>query len=180
MSGRVVWINGAFGAGKTTLAHAPKALLPSSMLYDPELTGAMLRRTLPEPVPPDFQDIPIWRRLVAVTLIELHRAYPHPLIVPMTLVVPDYLDEIFGQLGENQMEVAHYFLDPGEAVLRQRIRDQVIVPSDPTRDEEVRQWRLEQIARCQAFARGLPSDMRKLDATRPPGELASQVLAGFR
>ena len=39
----IVWLNGTFGAGKTTAAHELLDLLPGSTLYDPELLGSGLR-----------------------------------------------------------------------------------------------------------------------------------------
>ncbi len=174
-----LWINGPFGAGKTTLALELKACLAGSLLYDPEETGFFLRRIVPQPESGDFQDIPSWRRLVAATVIELNRAYDTPLIVPMTLVKPGYLNEIFDRLESAGVAVHHVFLDPGEEVLRARIEAQVLYPEDPERDAEVRRWRLEQIPRCLAFGSRLPAGAQRLDSGRAtPGELARAAMRG--
>ncbi|MEW5633210.1 ATP/GTP-binding protein, partial [Streptomyces hydrogenans] len=61
----IVWINGAFGAGKSGTARELVGLIPHSTLYDPEATGAALRRLLPAERlagVDDYQDLPIWRR----------------------------------------------------------------------------------------------------------------------
>lgn len=66
----IVWINGAFGAGKTTTARELIDLIPNSTLFDPELIGAGLTQLLPAKrlaEVGDFQDLPIWRRLVVDT-----------------------------------------------------------------------------------------------------------------
>ncbi|CAM5235538.1 Nudix hydrolase domain-containing protein OS=Streptomyces microflavus OX=1919 GN=Smic_02920 PE=3 SV=1 [Streptomyces microflavus] len=63
----VLWINGAFGAGKTSVAGELIDLIPNNTLYDLETTGAGLRGLLPQKKLAevgDFQDLKIWRRLV--------------------------------------------------------------------------------------------------------------------
>ena len=64
----IVWINGAFGAGKTTTARELIDLIPNSTLFDPEVIGGALAQLLPPKrlaEVGDFQDLPIWRRLVS-------------------------------------------------------------------------------------------------------------------
>ncbi|CAM5243529.1 hypothetical protein SALBM217S_06468 [Streptomyces griseoloalbus] len=58
----IVWVNGAFGAGKTTTAHELIELIPNSTLFDPEVIGGALERLLPPKrlaEVGDFQDLPI-------------------------------------------------------------------------------------------------------------------------
>ena len=43
----IVWINGTFGAGKTSTARELVDLIPQSTLFDPELIGGALCRLLP-------------------------------------------------------------------------------------------------------------------------------------
>ncbi len=58
----IIWLNGAFGAGKTTAACELHRRLPDSFVYDPENIGYFLRKnTPPQCGRPDFQDIPLWR-----------------------------------------------------------------------------------------------------------------------
>ena len=38
----IIWINGGFGAGKTTLAQELHRRLPDAVVYDPEDVGLML------------------------------------------------------------------------------------------------------------------------------------------
>lgn len=51
----IVWLNGAFGAGKTSTARELVTLLPEARIFDSEYVGFMLRHVLTEPVD-DFQD----------------------------------------------------------------------------------------------------------------------------
>ena len=97
----IIWINGAFGAGKTTLAEELSRRLPEAVLFDPEYVGYLLRHWVPVPTG-DFQDLPSWRELV-------HHA--GTLIAPMTLINDNYLAEILDGLRVGGEEVLHVFLD---------------------------------------------------------------------
>ena len=66
----IIWINGAFGAGKTTLAEELSRRLSEAVLFDPEYVGYLLRHWVPVPTG-DFQDLPSWRELVIATALSL-------------------------------------------------------------------------------------------------------------
>jgi hypothetical protein len=68
----IIWINGSFGAGKTTLAGELKRRMPEAVLFDPEYVGYILREWVPVPTG-DFQDLPSWRELVIETAVTLRR-----------------------------------------------------------------------------------------------------------
>jgi hypothetical protein len=174
---RVIWINGAFGAGKTTLSQQLTAEDPRLLMFDAELPGFMVREIVPLPASGDFQDLRVWRRSVADTAIALLEEYGRTLVVPMTVVVPSYLEEIFGRLRVHSVGVDHFFIDVPSCVLQARIEAQSVWPDDPARDGQVRTWRLEQVARCAAAVGLLPADTMVLDGELPVTELASQVLA---
>jgi hypothetical protein len=82
----IVWINGAFGAGKTTLAEELHRRLPDALAFDPEYVGFLLTQWAPPAPSGDFQDIPLWRTLVAEFAVGLAREYGRAVVVPMTLV----------------------------------------------------------------------------------------------
>ncbi|WP_328654471.1 tunicamycin resistance protein [Micromonospora sp. NBC_00330] len=174
---RVIWINGAFGAGKTTLSQQLTTDDPRLLMFDAELPGFMLREIVPPPASGDFQDLRVWRRSVADTATALLEEYGRTLVVPMTVVVPSYLDEIFGRLRAHEVLVDYFFIDVPTDVLRTRIAAQSVWPDDPDRDAQVRAWRLEQVARCAAAVSMLPADTVVLDGQLPVAQLASEVLA---
>lgn len=64
---RVVWLNGPFGAGKTTTARLLTGARGDRVLLDPELVGGFLVHHL-GPVD-DFQDLRAWRTLAAADLV---------------------------------------------------------------------------------------------------------------
>ena len=93
----IIWINGAFGAGKTTLAEELHRRLPDAVVYDPEDVGLMLWKWIRPNG--DFQHLPSWRELVVATALSLRRHHAETLIVPMSLVRDAYRAEIFGGLA---------------------------------------------------------------------------------
>ncbi|MDX3569066.1 NUDIX hydrolase [Streptomyces sp. ID05-47C] len=165
----VVWINGAFGAGKTTTARELIDLIPNSTLFDPEVIGA----ALPQLLPPkrlaevgDFQDLPIWRRLVIDTAAALLGELGGTLVVPMTLLRQEYRDEIFGGLAARRIAVRHVLLAPAETILRQRIAERELPPDLPDAEIRVRQWSYDHIEPYRAALAGwLTADAHPIDSS---------------
>lgn len=173
----IVWINGAFGAGKSTLAQALHDRLPDALAFDPEYLGELVRRWVPGPVA-DFQDVPLWRRLTAEFAIGLYRDYGALMIVPMTIVDPGYRDEVFGLVERAGIDILHVFLDVPADELRRRIDDQVLRPEDPHQDAEARRFRLASVDRCVAARARLPHGTLVLRGDQfTPDQLADWVLA---
>jgi 8-oxo-dGTP pyrophosphatase MutT (NUDIX family) len=132
----IVWINGAFGAGKSSTARELVDLVPNSTLYDPEVVGAGVRCLLPQKrlaEVGDYQDLPMWRRLVVDTAAALLAEVGGVLVVPMTLLRQEYRDEIFGGLASRRIPVRHVLLTTDETILRARI---ATAEEDSDGDEE--------------------------------------------
>ncbi|MBM9507479.1 NUDIX hydrolase [Actinacidiphila acididurans] len=129
----IIWVNGAFGAGKSRAAREMLDLIPQSTLYDPEVLGAFLRGLLPEkrlPEAADCWEMPLWRRLVVDTAAALLAEVGGALVVPMTLLRQEHRDEVFGGLAARGIDVRHVLLDPGETILRERIAARGDDPED--------------------------------------------------
>ncbi len=144
----IVWVNGAFGAGKSITARELVDLIPNSTLYDPEIIGGAMNWLLPQKrldEVDDYQDLPIWRRLVVDAAAALLAEVGGVLVVPMTLLRQEYRDEIFGALAARRIQVRHVLLAPDETILRARIRGRTPDDSDPEALERVRQWSLDHI-----------------------------------
>ncbi|CAM4009851.1 AAA family ATPase [Saccharibacillus endophyticus] len=138
----IIWINGAFGSGKTTTAEELERRIPESFLYDPENVGYFIRNVFPAGLlKSDFQDHKIWREMNVSLLGELARQYSGTIIVPMTLVNPDYFEELVGQLRSQGIEVRHFTLMAQRETLLQRLTN---------RGEESNSWSARQIGRCLA------------------------------
>jgi cytidylate kinase len=155
----VVWLNGPFGVGKTTVAKALAAEMIDALIFDPELVGFMLRKIVPRELrsSTDFQDLPLWRRLTRTIIQGLLSEYDRPVIVPMTLVNPVYFDEIVGELRRSGIDVHHVALMAGPATIRRRLMRRLSHPTSTL-------WGIRQIDRCLAalqspeFAVQLPTD----------------------
>jgi AAA domain-containing protein len=167
----IVWLNGAFGGGKTATALRLPALIPGSRLFDPETVGYMLRPNLADHAVSDFQHWPPWRPLVAATAAELARYTGEHLIAPQTVLVRDYLEEIFTGLRVAGLAVFHVLLDADEDVLRRRIHG----------SDEAQAWRLAHLAGYRA-ARSWLSEAADLvvdTAALSPDEVANRVASAL-
>lgn len=119
----IIWINGAFGAGKTTTAFELKRRLASSFIYDPENIGYFIRRNSPKSFSRgDFQDFPLWREVNFKLLKMISNQYDGVIIVPMTLVNPEYFKEIVSRLREDGIEIRHFILWAGRETIIKRLR----------------------------------------------------------
>ncbi|MBH5333868.1 NUDIX domain-containing protein [Streptomyces pactum] len=180
----IVWLNGAFGAGKTTTARALVDLLPGSNLYDPEKVGDLLRVTLPRKrlaEVTDYQDLPSWRRLVVETGAALHAEVGGPLVAPMTLLKQEYRDEIFGGFAARRIPVRHVLLRPDETILRRRIDEREEVPGDPEASESVRRWCRDHLAPYRDALAWIGDDAHVVDTTGlSPAQVAERVADAVR
>lgn len=158
---RILMLNGAFGAGKTTLAHALLERSPNLMLFDPEEVGPMLWRVMN--VRGDFQDLPQWAPLVVETARILVATTGKGLVVPMTLVDRENYRTI--RRGFETIAPTHHFtLLASPETLARRLTER---GSD--------RWAFDQIERCVA-ALGDPEFAVHLDAELPVETLATTVL----
>src|SRR5690349_3126278 len=173
----LIWINGAFGAGKSTLAGELKTRLPDALDYDPEYVGYLLTTWVPPPESRDFQDLPLWRRMVAEFASGLWEEYKRPRIVPRTLLNAAYSDEIFTALAAAGVPLLHVFLDVPADEVRRRIVEQTIIDGVEQADD-TREFRLRNVDRCVAARAELPAGTLVLAGDRhTPAELADLVLA---
>lgn len=116
----IVWINGPFGVGKSTLTVELCRREPAAKAFDPERIGWVLKRTLGLVRPGDYQDLPAWRA-ATVTAAAWQARGADPLLVPMTILRRRYLEDILGGLRARGHEVHHLLLDVSAPVLVERI-----------------------------------------------------------
>jgi hypothetical protein len=166
----VIWINGAFGAGKTKVARRIAALRRDILLFDPEQIGFLLRRLLPVEGLADFQDRPLWRELTLRLVAEAEAMATGPVVVPMTLVNPAYFDELVGGLRRSGVDLRHFTLTASPATLRRRLRRRLGWPAS-------RRWALARVERC-AAALADPNFAVQIDTeARKVAEIAADILA---
>lgn len=137
----IIWLNGAFGAGKTQTAYALHRRMPGSYVYDPENAGFFIRDNLPPSIrAEDFQDYPLWRTCTREMLTYMARRYEGHIIVPMTITNRAYYDEIIGGLS-GAFDVRHIILYADRETLLRRLASRLEGP---------RSWAAQQIDRCLA------------------------------
>jgi len=169
----IIWLNGGFGAGKTTLAEELHRRLPEALVYDPEEVGIMLWKWIAPNG--DFQHLPSWRELVVATALSLRRHHAKTLIVPMSLIRDAYRAEILGGLTDAGEEVLHVFLEADASVLRQRLNPRA---RDGDWERGAREFGMTGVDEMVAAAARQPAGTLMLRSDRlTPAELADEVLA---
>lgn len=152
----IIWLNGAFGAGKTTGAFELQRRLPNSFVYDPENIGYFIRKNTPKSYhKADFQDHPQWRRINCEMLKSLAQEFAGTVIVPMTLVNRQYYDEIVQRLQDEGVELRHFILYADKAVILKRLNRRL---------ERGETWAKAQVDRClDAFNRTITEEKIRTD-----------------
>jgi hypothetical protein len=145
----IVWIDGGFGSGKTTLVAELHRRWPEALVFDPEQVGLVLREIVEVPTG-NFQDLPLWRTQVAAMAIGLVEEYGRPLLVPMALVEADYLEEIFTAVRRCGISVRHFYLDVPRDELARRVAARMRAQGAPERGASFRGWDVVQNDRCAA------------------------------
>jgi len=171
----IIWINGGFGSGKTTLAEELHRRRPEAVVYDPEDVGLMLWKWMRPNG--DFQHLPSWRELVVATALSLRRHHADTLIVPMSLIRDAYRAEILDGLADAGETVLHVFLDADAGVLRERLNARVTHPGRDW-DQVARESGMTGVDEIVAAAARQPGGTLMLRSDRlTPAELADAVLA---
>lgn len=170
----IIWLNGAYGAGKTAVAQELSTVLPGSTVYDPAPVGTGLRELLPKEHLAritGIHELPSWRRLVVETAVALLTEVSGPLITPVALLRQEHRDEVFGALAARRIEVRHFLLEAEETILRARI-DQLAA----TEGESARNWCLRQLPDYRAARHWLAGDAYTVHTdSRTPRQTASAL-----
>lgn len=136
----IIWINGAFGSGKSQTAYELHRRIPQSFVYDPEKLGFFIAKNMPESLKEaDFQHYPMWREGNYAMLSYISGRCDGIVIVPMTVADPRYFEEIVGRLRSEGADLRHFTLCASKETLLKRLR---------TRGEGPRSWAALQIDRC--------------------------------
>lgn len=120
---KIIWINGAFGSGKTQTAYELNHRMTDSYIYDPEKIGYFIFKNVPEEIKKsDFQDYSQWRNFNYDMIKHIAETYDGVIIVPMTIVVPQYYDEIIGKLLADGFDLQHFILCASKEVIHKRLK----------------------------------------------------------
>jgi len=128
----IIFLNGPFSVGKTTVADILVERIPGALLYDPELVGSLLQHHILKGIEPpkDFQDIPFWPALTLELTRLLIETYRRPLVIPMSIWKRQRAEEIRQGLAEIDPDLTWIQLTASRATLLQRIHARTDVFND--------------------------------------------------
>lgn len=162
----IIFLNGSFGVGKTSVARALKRYLGAA-IYNPEIAGGVILR-LPQWLRlanrnrGDYQDMSLWRN-GTVAGIRLMRALSPVVIVPMAFSNRARLAEIMRKVGAFDPDVQHFCLVAPLEVIEARLRKRGDAPKHL-------EWQLRRARVCceahknPEFAIRIEADDREPDA----------------
>jgi hypothetical protein len=170
----IVWINGTFGVGKTTVANELTKLLPHARLFDSEYAGYMLRHVLASEKVADFQDWPPWRSTVVATTTSILDYVGGTLVIPQTVLVERYWREIRAGLEAAGIRVCHLVLHATPEELQRSIETDTV-------ETGAVQWRLDHLDPYEAARSWLVREAEIIDTTGlDPARVAASIAASVR
>lgn len=118
----VIWISGAYGVGKSTLAEALAPQIENSMIFDAEEVGNAVRENYPgQPYGVVFEDYPLWGEFCYRLIKDLHEHFHKNILVPMTLVRPASYENIISRLMMDGITVHFLVLEASHDNVHDRI-----------------------------------------------------------
>jgi energy-coupling factor transporter ATP-binding protein EcfA2 len=164
----LVWLNGAYGAGKTTVARHLAGVIPGAEIIDPEQIGFLIRRMLHLPRGGDFQDEPLWREFT-VKILARASLTGKTIIVPMALAELSYFKEIMAGLAEHQVFVRHFALLASPETLQRRLFWRLDFPRS-------RSWAFSRARECAAALKAPEFAVHVETDERTSSEISLEIL----
>ena len=164
----ILWIDGPYGVGKSTLAEALHGLRPESFVFDAEEVGNAVRDNLPMNTYSDvFEGYPLWFEFCSELLLEISKSFWGDIFVPMTLIYPDSFEKIAAPLREYGTDIRHILLESDYETVRGRILE---------RGEDEDCWCIENIGLCLKNQAKFDDVIRIKSVDAPVYELAKEVI----
>lgn len=143
----IIWLGGAYGVGKSTLAEAMAAKMENALIFDAEEVGNAVRENYPNcPYGYIFEDYPLWGEFCYMLLKDIHEKFHKDILVPMTLL----REESYGIIQKLNRDGIKTHLVILEASY-QTVRDRIL-----TRGEEEGCWCMENIELARSGSAALP------------------------
>ena len=119
----IIWINGSYGVGKSSLAEKLHERNTHSFIFDAEEVGNAVRDNLPRELFNGyiFENYPLWFNMCAELLAEIASRYEGDIYVPMTLVFAGSFEKIAHPLKEREVCVKHILLESSRQIIHDRI-----------------------------------------------------------
>lgn len=166
----IIWISGAYGVGKSTLADAMAAKINNVLIFDAEEVGNAVRGSYPGcPYGYIFEDYPLWGEFCYMLLKDVHEKFHKDILVPMTLLRKDSYG-IIDKLNRDGIDTRLIVLEAGY----QTVRDRILA-----RGEEEGCWCMENIEPAISGCAALPGAHIRTDG-KTVDELCDEVLNQIR
>jgi len=167
----IVWLNGNFGAGKTTTARLLKEALPARV-FDSEHIGFLLRPIIGDVPCTDFKEWDPWRGLTIETARQVLDYVGGTLVIPQSVLQREYWTELADGFAKAAIPVRAFTLHADRDTFTARVEHDAEEPA-------AKQWRLDHydtyLAALDDWMRGTT---HVIDTTnRTPGEVAAAVKA---
>lgn len=166
----IIWISGAYGVGKSTLADAMAAKINNVLIFDAEEVGNAVRGSYPGcPYGYIFEDYPLWGEFCYMLLRDVHEKFHKDILVPMTLLRKDSYG-IIDKLNRDGIDTRLIVLEAGY----QTVRDRILA-----RGEEEGCWCMENIEPSISGCASLPG-IHIQTGGKTVDELCSEVMEQVR
>ena len=164
----IIWISGAYGVGKSTLADALAGKLDNALIFDAEEVGNAVRGNYPDcPYGYIFEDYPLWGEFCYKLLKDVHNTFRKDILVPMTLVRRESYANIIEKLMRDGIETYFIILEASY----QSVHDRILA-----RGEEEGCWCMENIEMARAGSSALTGGIHIDTDDKNVEELAGIVL----
>ncbi len=165
----IIWINGPYGVGKSTLAEKLHELNGNSFIFDAEAVGNAVRDNLPPELFNGwiFENYPMWHKVCSELLANIAGRYRGDVYVPMTLVEEDSFAKITRPLLDAGFNVKHILLESRYDVIHDRIIK---------RGEGEDCWCMRNIKLCLEKQAEITDVIRVVSVGKPVEELAAEVM----
>jgi predicted kinase len=170
----IVWLNGTFGAGKTTTAALLKEALPARV-FDSEHIGHLLRGIIDDLPHTDFKEWRPWRDLTVETARQVLDYAGGPLVIPQSVLQREYWTELMDGFAKHDIPVTAFTLHADRDVFDARVRADTV-------ETTALQWRLDhRDAYETALDQWLAAETTVLDTTgRTPEEVCARIAEAVR
>lgn len=163
----IIWISGAYGVGKSTLAKAMAEKMENALIFDAEEVGNAVRGNYPNnPYGYIFEDYPLWGEFCYKLLKDIHNKFHKNILVPMTLVRSESY-KIIENLIRDGIETHFIILEASH----QNIHDRILA-----RGEDEGCWCMKNIEMARACSGSLPGGVHIETDGKSADELANIVL----
>ena len=163
----IIWISGAYGVGKSTVAEAMAAKLENALIFDAEEVGNAVRENYPGcPYGYIYEDYPLWGKFCRMLLEDIHETFHKDILVPMTLLRPESYG-IIEKLNAAGIPTKLLILEGS----RQTIHDRIL-----TRGEDEDCWCMDNLDLARSGSSALPGLHIQTDV-HTPEELAQEILS---